>query len=156
VVQCHQYLAVLSIARNRAQISLVNAVNATDPVTSYVGLFAIVVVLYGLRAMLYRWVPNPRHIAVGMSLGLALAVPVVWLFSGDPKGEHQVSIIGRWVFAPVCWLMVLSLSCLLDLLRGWYDLHHWYIRFPLEILIGIPVWTFLWGWICIILNWISV
>jgi len=124
-------------------------------VTSYVGLFGIIAILYGIRATLYHWMFNFRRIAVIVLSATVLAVPGVWFFSPDSKEEPQM-FFGKWVFAPVCWLAVLCLSCLFDTLKRQRDLSRWYIRYPLEIFVMVPLWAFVWLWICIILNWVSV
>lgn len=90
-----------------------------------------------------------------LALGVFLTVPGVWFFSHGQTAEPQ-PFIGKWIFPPVCWLAVFCISCLIDLLRSGHNLQYWYLRFPMEIVIGIPVWIFIWGWVCGVMNWISV
>ena len=125
------------------------------PIVSCIGLLGVVIALYGLRSTLYSSMTKSRHIALAMAVGVAVALPVIWLFSPNSKTEPQI-LIGRWVFPPVCLLAVFCVSCLYDLIKGRTNLNYWYVRFPLEIVVGIPAWTFVWGWICIIIEWISV
>jgi hypothetical protein len=121
--------------------------------TSYAGLTAMVAVLYGLRIVAYGSGSKIHSIATVMGIGLIIALPGVWFFSTQSSLRPQ-PFIGTWLFPPVCWLTVLTASCLLDFWRRRCDLRHWYIRFPCEIIIGIPVWAFIWSWICIFCNWI--
>jgi hypothetical protein len=125
-------------------------------VVSYGGLFAILAILYGLRATLYLWVPSPRHIAVIMVFGFLLALPGVWFFSPDWRNPQMVTA-GKWIGTPVAVLTVPCVSFLVDGLSGRGNLRRWYIRLPLEILIGVPAWAYLWALICLfILGWVWV
>ena len=136
------------------QIAL-TAVMSTNNTVSLCGLLWLVGCLYAFRALLYRAVPDRGYIAVLLGLGVLLTVPGIWFFSHCQRAEPQ-PFVGKWIFPPVCWLAVLCVSCLIDFLRSRHDLRYWYLRFPLEIAVGIPLWIFIWGWVCIALNWISV
>jgi len=125
-------------------------------IVSYIGLLAVIVILYGLRTTLYLWVPNPRHIAVFMVFGFVLALPCVWFFSPDWNNPQMVTA-GKWIGTPIAVLTVPFISFLADELRGRHNLSHWYIRLLLEIVIGVPAWAYLWALICFfILGWVWV
>lgn len=125
-------------------------------VMSYVGILGIIAILYGIRAILYLWMPNPRHIAVLMAFGFVLAVPGIWFFSPDWKNP-QLLTIGKWIGTPVAVMTVAIVSFCIDQFRGLHSLSRWFIRFPLEIFIGVPVWAFIWARICLyILGWVWV
>lgn len=121
------------------------------------GSLSIVAIVYILRVALSTWEGNPRRLAVFMSFVALVATPGIWFFSDSPKNQAYISFMGKWVFAPVCWLGVFLLSCWIDAIRGQIMTGKvLVIRFVLEVLLGIPVWIFVWGWLSAAANWISI
>jgi hypothetical protein len=102
----------------------------------------IVLALYALRAVLYRYMEHGRRIALVLGVAFALAVPTLWIFL-PRSAEHPQPPFGNWVFPPTAWLAVPLISSAVDLTRGRHDLRRCYLRFPLEVFVGIPLWIFI-------------
>ena len=123
---------------------------------SYAIAFALMVALYGLKALLLRFVRSPILLALCFFAGVALLVPVTWLISPDWNNEH-VARIAIWVGDPIGILLVPCVSFLFDLLKGRHDMSGWRLRVPLEILVAGSVWFYAWAWIqFLVLGWVWI
>ncbi len=123
---------------------------------SYTGDFGIVLGLYGLKALLLRSAFGQRRVLAFFTLAVCLALPAVWAFSPD-WDNPQMLPIGKWLGAPIAVLTVPCCSFLVDYLKGWRTTRSWYIRIPLEVFIGVPVWAYIWALICFyVLGWVWV
>jgi hypothetical protein len=117
---------------------------------------AIILFLYGLKAILFRFVHSSRLLLGCFLTGLALAVPVTWLTSPDWDNEH-VYRIAIWVGCPVGVLAVPCISFFVDFIRRGRDMGRWFVRVPIEVLAVAPAWLYLWAWIqLLILGWIWI
>ena len=124
-------------------------------IVSTLGYFALISGLYGLKIFLFRRVHQPRVVFCLFILGVCLALPITWLLSPDWDNQW-VQRIGIWVGEPIGALTVPCVSFLYDYFSGQREIGRWYVRVPVEILILIPVWAFIWVQImCWILGWVG-
>lgn len=122
----------------------------------YIVDFALILSLYGLKAVLLRFVRSPRRLLGGFLFGLVVAIPITWLTSPDWNNEH-VYRIAIWVGDPVGVLAVPIVSFFIDILRRCRDMGLWYFRVPIEVLVVAPAWLYLWAWIqLLVLGWVWI
>lgn len=124
--------------------------------TTYAVSLGLILCLYGLKAALFRLVANRRRMVLLFTLGACMAVPVIWLVSPDWNNQRMIPL-AKWAVGPIAVLTVPCVSFFIDLLRNRYDMICWYVRIPLEVLIGVPLWVYTWAQICFfVLGWIWV
>lgn len=116
--------------------------------------FGLIAALYGLKALLFRFVRSPGLLFGCFFLGVALAVPVTWLISPDWNNEY-VRRIAIWVGDPVAFLSIPCVSFLVDFFRGRRDMKGWPIRVPAEVFVAVPAWTLCWILIMVSLGWLT-
>jgi hypothetical protein len=115
--------------------------------------FGLIIALYGFKALLFRFVRSSGFLLGYFFLGVALIVPVTWLTSPDWNNQH-VYRISIWVGDPIGILTVPCVSFLVDYVRNRRDMKYWHIRVPIEVLVVVPAWFYVWVLIQVfILNW---
>jgi hypothetical protein len=126
----------------------------TTPVI-YAADFGIVIALYGLKALLFRFVRSSSLLFGCFFLGVALAVPLTWLTSPDWNND-QVYRIAIWVGDPVAFLAVPCVSFLVDFFSGRRDMKYWPVRIPVEVVVVVPAWVVAWVYIMAnMLGWLT-
>ncbi len=116
----------------------------------------IILSLYALKAALFRRESSPRRMLVWFLAAVALAVPITWLISPD-WNNRDVARISNWVGTPIMVLTVPCLSFFFDYANGRRSKGRWYIRIPLEVLVGVPGWVFGWALIeLFVFGWIYI
>jgi hypothetical protein len=110
----------------------------------YLASAVLILVIYALKALIVHRLPKLWACA-WFFLVLAYAVPLTWAFSPDWGNQH-VYRIAIWLGAPIMTLAVPAFTFVIDMRRrsegkplGW----QW--RYPIELLLGVPVWAFSWA-----------
>jgi hypothetical protein len=123
---------------------------------TYTADFGLIIALYGLKALLFRFVRSSSRLLACFFLAVALLVPVTWLTSPDWNNQH-VYRIAIWVGDPIAVLGVPCASFLFDYLRGRRDMRYWPIRVPIEVFVAVPAWVYIWVMIqCFVLGWVWI
>jgi hypothetical protein len=118
--------------------------------------FGLIIVLYGYKALLFRFVRSRVFLFGCFSFGVALTVPLTWLTSPDWNNEH-VYRIAIWIGDPIAVLAIPCVSFLFDFLRGHRDMRNWLIRVPAEVFIAAPAWFFVWIMMEVfVLGWVWI
>jgi hypothetical protein len=125
-------------------------------VISDIVLFIVVISLYAIRIFLYRKVSDRKLIIALFCCSIILVLPVIWFFSPD-WNNPDVLRISNWVGTPIIVLGVPYISFLVDIFRFNQKLRPAYVRFAIEIFVGVPLWAYVWVLIeLFILGWIRI
>jgi hypothetical protein len=123
---------------------------------TYTAAFGLIITLYGLKALLFRFLCSSSLLLGCFFLGVALLVPVTWVISPDWNNQH-VDRIAIWVGDPIALLAVPCASFLFDYHRGRRDMRYWPVRVPIEVFVAVPAWAFIWAMIeCFVLDWVWI
>ena len=119
--------------------------------------WALILFLYAAKAVILHHICQAA-LAGGIFVAVAaLCVPVTWGLSPDWDNEFVLPA-GNYFGSPIGTLTIPCGSFFIDLARrsaGCKD--DWYWRVPLEILVGIPAWVYLWVYIqFLVLGWVWI
>jgi hypothetical protein len=123
--------------------------------TAFVYADGLLISLCVLRFLIVRGNRRASDATAWYCLALAVYLPAIWLLVVVDWDNDAVAPIACWVGVPIALLFVPSVVFCADLLlRPALSPARYALRSALEIVVLVPLWSFLWGFVeFLILGW---